>query len=642
MNDNQNFLSEKQQRAIRNNANNANAVRAAANVASNTANPYAKAIGTGIKVADRLSGGRASEKLGKAVSAMNKMNGLKGRMAQRTINKMSENGTADRISKAANAKNGRAPLSGASTQNTDNKLSGTTTGKSAGIGNQLIDSTKKETEEQASDGGGANFKTSFKIVKWGLIASAFAFPLLIFICLLTSASQVYINSIGLGNADSLTDSAVESKINKKNKKEGDLNREINDDNANKAAFDYFIDDNSSRNFRSSKLDQYNLVQIASYKRKYNEATLEQLEDFYPTIIDLENEYDENLVYDFFFKMYNLYKYYDNTATFPRDSKDKNPILDLPLLMATLRLQSDDWNVIFKSNLEKEDRKPSPRQQPVADYAFDKDWSSTDYLLSRNNSTHDMEILAQHMVSRQVKESCVDASGKDVTTNILKDGQIGTQTLSCGEGETYTTGNEYYAFDNDKYREFLKEFIEKKYHTKSGAKVSKNDNYISSGSSNTNISADSSFTGKFISWLVQIAKDDSHGYSQKNRNSLVDFDCSSLVYYGLLNSGFTAKQIGSYPFTTNKNQRAVLKKAGFQEIAFTSLVPDRKTTTNLLPGDILWTPGHTEVYVGNNMNVGAHSSETGSTHGNFGDQTGKEISVSKFWDDNWQYVYRYGG
>ena len=58
-------LSQAQMQKQRNVTNNANAVRTAANVASKTANPYAKAIGTGVKVADKLTGGKSSEMLGK-------------------------------------------------------------------------------------------------------------------------------------------------------------------------------------------------------------------------------------------------------------------------------------------------------------------------------------------------------------------------------------------------------------------------------------------------------------------------------------------------------------------------------------------------------------------------------------------------
>ena len=146
-----------------------------------------------------------------------------------------------------------------------------------------------------------------------------------------------------------------------------------------------------------------------------------------------------------------------------------------------------------------------------------------------------------------------------------------------------------------------------------------------------------FSDVFVSWLIGIADDDTHGYSQLTRDSLIDFDCSSLVYYGLLNSGFTTSQLGGTPFTT-KIERDLLKKIGFKEIKING------NLNTLKKGDILWKDGHTEVYIGGNMTVGAHrASNEGISDGQYGDQDGKEISVvSIVTGDYWQYAYRYEG
>ena len=53
----------------------------------------------------------------------------------------------------------------------------------------------------------------------------------------------------------------------------------------------------------------NINDYVNLKRKYNEATLDKLEDFYPAVVDESKNYDENMVYDFFFKMYNLFVTY---------------------------------------------------------------------------------------------------------------------------------------------------------------------------------------------------------------------------------------------------------------------------------------------------------------------------------------------
>lgn len=429
-------------------ANNSNAVMAAANIAEASGEPHAAAIGKGIKIADKVTGGKSTEMLGKAVTGLTKASGLKGKMAQKAINKLSESGTADRISKAVAAKNS-SPKSGS--------VSGTAVPKGdsnpKNKGNSLLDSSsKRKTEESTGGEGLGNFSGDLKVVKYGLIVTAMFMPIAVLVVLFMSASRIYQVSIGLGHSDNLTDKVEEDKINK-----GIKEKDLNDDSASVDMLD-----EARLKFRNNKLNELNLVQVATTKnrylrRKYNEATLSEIRDFYPAVTELGKNYDENLVYDFFAKMYNLYTYYNEN--YPVDANDKQPILNLPLLMSTLMLQSDDMNVVFAANLEDEDRSSEMRETP-ATYSYDYNWTGT--VLSKNSSVHDMEILAQHMVSKMVKETCSDSAGKVVKTNILRDNEIGTQVLTCDEGYTYSKSEEHYGFDDAKYKEFLKEFIEKKY------------------------------------------------------------------------------------------------------------------------------------------------------------------------------------
>lgn len=142
---------------------------------------------------------------------------------------------------------------------------------------------------------------------------------------------------------------------------------------------------------------------------------------------------------------------------------------------------------------------------------------------------------------------------------------------------------------------------------------------------------------FVNWLIEIAEDDKYGYSQTNRDSLIDFDSSSLIYQGLLKSGFTSSELGVNIFTT-ASEPEVLKRVGFKEIELNS------DLSQLQMGDILWRDGHTEVYIGEGMTVGAHSASDGTTNdGISGDQNGNEISiVNVVTGDYWQYAYRYEG
>lgn len=131
------------------------------------------------------------------------------------------------------------------------------------------------------------------------------------------------------------------------------------------------------------------------------------------------------------------------------------------------------------------------------------------------------------------------------------------------------------------------------------------------------SACTSGSTSWVQWAVDIAQDDSHGYSQPNRGGNPDYDCSSLVWFALKNAGI---DIGPGPFSTVTEPDA-LERAGFTRHAF-----DRG---ELQAGDILWRDGHTEIYAGDGRYVGAHKDENGGIMGRTpGDQTGHEISVEK--------------
>lgn len=132
---------------------------------------------------------------------------------------------------------------------------------------------------------------------------------------------------------------------------------------------------------------------------------------------------------------------------------------------------------------------------------------------------------------------------------------------------------------------------------------------------------------YCNLAVGIANDDTHGYSQINRNGNPDFDCSSLVLYCLRQSGF--KMVGA---SHTGNMYNALIGEGFKAV-----------TGAYKRGDILLSHNsrrqHTAIYIGNNKIVHARSSETGGKTGKPGDQTGNEIcitNVSCFAPD---YIFR---
>ena len=55
------------------------------------------------------------------------------------------------------------------------------------------------------------------------------------------------------------------------------------------------------------------------------------------------------------------------------------------------------------------------------------------------------------------------------------------------------------------------------------------------------------------------------------------------------------------------------------------------SVTLQPGDVLWRPGHVEMYIGNGQRVGAHSANVA---------TKDQISVKEYKAGQFTYVYRF--
>lgn len=135
---------------------------------------------------------------------------------------------------------------------------------------------------------------------------------------------------------------------------------------------------------------------------------------------------------------------------------------------------------------------------------------------------------------------------------------------------------------------------------------------------------------YTDYMIAIANDDSHGYSQINRGGNPDFDCSSLVGHALVKAGFNVN-VNS----TTRNLYEQLKRCGF-------------TSCNrpFQKGDIHLAVGH-HVCVSTDSEHIVHASidERGTTKGRkAGDQTGKEICIRKYYTPSygWDYHLRYNG
>lgn len=144
---------------------------------------------------------------------------------------------------------------------------------------------------------------------------------------------------------------------------------------------------------------------------------------------------------------------------------------------------------------------------------------------------------------------------------------------------------------------------------------------------------------YTKWIETIADDDKHGYSQYSRwgqpDTLSDFDCSSLIISSLEANGIPAKTKGA---TYTGNMLPVLLALGFRDIISEI---NLKNGSGLKRGDILLnTSHHVEVYLGSGKVCGAKISETGKIYGKAGDQTGREICRSNYYNYPWNHVLRY--
>lgn len=144
---NNNQESEKE-RADRNNANN---IRNAADIAIASKEPHAAAVGGAIKAADKLTGGKSSEALGKAVTRIN--NRIPGsHRRQKALNDINESGLGDKVGKAASMKNQYASKNSTSKANVATKPNETNkkNKNTEAINNQNNNNKSKEKQGNSS------------------------------------------------------------------------------------------------------------------------------------------------------------------------------------------------------------------------------------------------------------------------------------------------------------------------------------------------------------------------------------------------------------------------------------------------------------------------------------------------------------
>lgn len=141
----------------------------------------------------------------------------------------------------------------------------------------------------------------------------------------------------------------------------------------------------------------------------------------------------------------------------------------------------------------------------------------------------------------------------------------------------------------------------------------------------------SVTENAVQWALNIAADNTHGYSQNVRWG-PSYDCSSLVISAFRHAGIPLAEC-----TYTGNMKLPMLKAGFRNV--TDEV-EPASGALLRRGDVLLNEvHHTAIYIGSGQIVHARSSEgTSDTK----DNSGNEIRVQAYYNYPWDVVLRYEG
>ena len=411
-----------------------------------------------------------------AINMAEKSGNVKVRTAAKALN-AADKVTGGKVSKSLNNKIAKNPVM-------------SSMAKVGGLASNLFNS-KEKTQESYSNDEPTEIDYNASLKKPLIIIGAFALvgflTVAIVSVLLTSIFYIVPIFDVLDDAnnsldfDNLSDEAIDRMIDEKNaEKKIDKYVGISDTFEDDYVIEFNYDDKTDLKLVSSEEDEY----------------IEKMIERYSSSISKIENYNEKIAYRFFSKLYYIEKYY---------AEHYGVSLDMPLLMATLNVQSDDLGEVFSSNVVWYERYLKDNN---SNYSYTKNWSH--YISTKYDSSHDIELLCQHMVSNSVKESCVNSAGNETKSEVTPDYK--EATITCEEGETYKTVSMGYQIDREKYKEFLYLFLETKYYSETKDKKFDwdQDKGPSSGNSEGNSTENnesSSSSNEHASAMIRLAKNE---------------------------------------------------------------------------------------------------------------------------------------
>ena len=158
------------------------------------------------------------------------------------------------------------------------------------------------------------------------------------------------------------------------------------------------------------------------------------------------------------------------------------------------------------------------------------------------------------------------------------------------------------------------------------KLDEDEEGVGTGSASTN-----SIIEAAIKWATEFAADDTHGYARGGWGN-PDIDCSHFVISAFENAGLKLKENGA---SSTTNMIPAFRACGFEDIHDF----DKANGSDLIRGDVLLNVDqHTEMYIGDGKNIGAHTNRDGKP----GDSSGTEVYISDyqdFHDGGWDCILR---